>query len=160
MHFVNIFRGKLLSAKEIKTRPLVVARCRLLAVVSTGRRNTLSSRDKMECSDGSGLSSGVYYGREDGVMGSMAARGVAEGDRTSFWQAVIVDLFFFSQPAICSGDQSNLSFPATACRSRGLVANLQHFGRRAPRPAILVRKRRSVAIIAAIAAHFPTYRRG
>src|SRR3981081_174013 len=36
----------------------------------------------------------------------------------------------FSQPAICSGDQSNLSFPATACRSRGLVANLQHFGRR------------------------------
>jgi IS30 family transposase len=27
--------------------------------------------------------------------------------------------------------QSNLSFPATACRSRGLFANLQHFGRRA-----------------------------
>jgi len=27
-------------------------------------------------------------------MGSLEARGVAEGDRTSFWQAVIVDLFF------------------------------------------------------------------
>src|SRR6478735_3743861 len=35
----------------------------------------------------------VYCGREDGVMGSLEARGVAEGDRTSFWQAVIVDLF-------------------------------------------------------------------
>jgi hypothetical protein len=38
-------------------------------------------------------------------------------------------LSLFSQPAICSGDQSNLSFPATACRSRGLFANLQYFGR-------------------------------
>jgi hypothetical protein len=36
----------------------------------------------------------------------------------------------FSQPAICSGEQSNLSFRATARRSRGLVASLQHFGRR------------------------------
>jgi hypothetical protein len=27
-------------------------------------------------------------------MGSLEARGVAEGDWTSFWQAVIVDLFF------------------------------------------------------------------
>jgi hypothetical protein len=27
-------------------------------------------------------------------MGPLEARGVAEGDRTSFWQAVIVDLFF------------------------------------------------------------------
>ena len=26
-------------------------------------------------------------------MGSLEARGVAEGDRTSFWQVVIVDLF-------------------------------------------------------------------
>ena len=26
-------------------------------------------------------------------MGPLEARGVAEGDRTSFWQAVIVDLF-------------------------------------------------------------------
>src|ERR1700678_3598502 len=36
----------------------------------------------------------------------------------------------FSQPAICSGDQSNLSFPATDRRSRQLIANLQLFGRR------------------------------
>ena len=28
-------------------------------------------------------------------MGSLEARGVAEGDRTGFWQAVIVDLFFW-----------------------------------------------------------------
>ena len=41
-----------------------------------------------------------------------------------------------SQPAICSGDQFNLSFLATACRNRGLVASLQCFGRRrGPRPA-------------------------
>ncbi len=47
----------------------------------------------MECGDGSGISSGVYNGREDGVMGSLAARGVAQGDRAGVWQAVIVDLF-------------------------------------------------------------------
>src|SRR6476659_616670 len=35
----------------------------------------------MECSDGSGISSRVYNGREDGVMGSLAARGVAHSDR-------------------------------------------------------------------------------
>src|SRR6476659_7588572 len=34
----------------------------------------------MECSDGSGISSRVYNGREDGVMGSLAARRDAEGD--------------------------------------------------------------------------------
>jgi hypothetical protein len=33
----------------------------------------------------------VYCGKENGVMGSLEA---AEGDRTGFWQAVIVDLFF------------------------------------------------------------------
>jgi hypothetical protein len=43
--------------------------------------------------DGSKISSRVHCGREDGVMGSLEARGIAEGDRTSFWQAVIVDLF-------------------------------------------------------------------
>ena len=45
------------------------------------------------CCDGTKISQRVYCGREDGVMGSLEARGVAEGDRTSFWQAVIVDLF-------------------------------------------------------------------
>ena len=44
--------------------------------------------------DGSKISSRVYCGRENGVMGSLEARRVAEGDWTSFWQAVIVDLFF------------------------------------------------------------------
>src|SRR5258708_7499691 len=47
----------------------------------------------MECGDGSGISSRDYNGREDGVMGSLAARGVAQGDRAGVWQAVIVDLF-------------------------------------------------------------------
>jgi hypothetical protein len=44
--------------------------------------------------DGSQVSERVYCGREDGVMGSLEARRVAKGDRTRFWQAVIVDLFF------------------------------------------------------------------
>src|SRR4051794_39074478 len=65
----------------------------LVAVVSTGRRNTLSLNNEMECDDGSRLSSRVYGGREDGVMGSLAARGVAQSDRTDVWQAFIVYLF-------------------------------------------------------------------
>jgi hypothetical protein len=47
----------------------------------------------MECGDGSGISSRVYGCREDGVMGSLAAWGVAQSDRASVWQAVVVDLF-------------------------------------------------------------------
>src|SRR6476660_5413690 len=43
--------------------------------------------------DGTEISQRVYCGREDGVMGSLEARGVAKGDRAGFWQAVIVDLF-------------------------------------------------------------------
>jgi hypothetical protein len=46
----------------------------------------------MECDDGSGLSSRVYGGREDGVMGSLAARGVAESDRAGVWQAFAAEL--------------------------------------------------------------------
>src|SRR5665647_3282296 len=38
-------------------------------VVSTDRRNTLSYREKMECDDGSEISSWFYRSREDGVMG-------------------------------------------------------------------------------------------
>ena len=40
----------------------------------------------MECDDGSEISSRVYCGREDGVMGSLAAGGVAEGD----WAELLV----------------------------------------------------------------------
>ena len=43
-------------------------------VVSTGRCNTLSLREKMECDDGSEISSWFYRSREDGVMGSLATR--------------------------------------------------------------------------------------
>src|ERR1019366_4333714 len=58
---------------------------RYRGVVSTGRRNTLSYRRDRVCCDGSKISSGVYCGRENGVVGSLEARRVAEGDRTSFW---------------------------------------------------------------------------
>src|ERR1700722_1192811 len=47
----------------------------------------------MECEDGSRLSSRVYGGGEDGVMGSLAARGVTQSDRTGVWETFIVDLF-------------------------------------------------------------------
>jgi hypothetical protein len=50
-------------------------------------------REKMECGDGSEISQRVYSSREGGIMGPLEARGVAEGDRPSFWQAVIVYLF-------------------------------------------------------------------
>src|SRR5450759_2633427 len=46
--------------------------CPLLTVVSTDRRNTLSYREKMECDDGSEISSWFYRSREDGVMGLLA----------------------------------------------------------------------------------------
>ena len=47
----------------------------------------------MECGDGTEISPRVYGGREDRVVGPLAARGVVEGDRASVWEAVIVDLF-------------------------------------------------------------------
>src|SRR5271163_318072 len=37
------------------------------------------------CGDGSEISSRVHCGRENGVVGSLEARRVVEGDRTSFW---------------------------------------------------------------------------
>jgi hypothetical protein len=46
------------------------------------------------------ISSRFYCGREDGVMGSLAARGVFERDWTSIWQAVIV----YSSPSIPHGE--------------------------------------------------------
>jgi hypothetical protein len=45
---------------------------RYWTVVSMDRRNTLSLREKMECDDGSEISSWFYRSREDGVMGSLA----------------------------------------------------------------------------------------
>src|SRR6478735_2461704 len=62
----------------------------------------------------------VYCGREDGVMGSLEARGVAEGDRTSFWQAVIVDLFS-GCPAwrVSSCGAAPLQAGTNACGTRG-----------------------------------------
>ena len=39
------------------------------------------------------ISSRVQYGREDGAVGSLAARVVVESDWAGVWQAVIVNLF-------------------------------------------------------------------
>ena len=82
-----------LEAERLQIMTALKGLCVLLApVVSTGRRNTLSQRGDGVYVDGSKISSRVHCGREDGVMGSLEARGIAEGDWTSFWQAVIVDL--------------------------------------------------------------------
>jgi hypothetical protein len=48
--------------------------------------------EKMECENGTGISSRVYGGREDGVMGPLAAWRVAQGDWAGFLQAVLIDL--------------------------------------------------------------------
>src|SRR6478609_9703944 len=74
----------------------------------------------MECSDGSGISSRVYNGREDGVMGSLAARRVAQSDRAGVWEAVIVDLF----PGVAircdsSSSSASLAVGADAFGTRG-----------------------------------------
>jgi len=39
------------------------------------------------------ISSRVQYGREDGVVGSLAARGVVESDWAGVWKAIIVNIF-------------------------------------------------------------------
>src|SRR5258705_12185676 len=74
----------------------------------------------MECSDGSGISSRVYNGREDGVMGSLAARRVAQSDWAGVWEAVIVDLF----PGVAirwdsSSSSASLAVGADAFGTRG-----------------------------------------
>jgi hypothetical protein len=45
------------------------------------------------CGDKSKISSRFHCGRESGVVGSLAARGVAKSDWASVWKAVIVYLF-------------------------------------------------------------------
>jgi hypothetical protein len=46
----------------------------------------------MECDDGSEILSRFQRGRENGVMGSLAAGGIAESDWANVWQAVIFHL--------------------------------------------------------------------
>ena len=73
--------------------------------------------------DGTEISQRVYCGRENGVMGSLEARGVAEGDRTSFWQAVIVDLF---SGGTARGHSSCAAAPLQACiDARGTRSDFQ-----------------------------------
>jgi hypothetical protein len=71
------------------------------------------------CCDGAKISQRVYCGREDGVMGSLEARGVAEGDRTSFWQAIIVDLF-----------SGGTAWWDSSCRAASLQAGIDARGAR------------------------------
>jgi len=52
-------------------------------------------------------------------MGSLEARRVAEGDRTSFWQAVIVDLFF-----------GGSAWWDSSCRAASLQAGIDACGTR------------------------------
>ena len=51
---------RLTVADTVRQRKVRGDLCPLWVVVSTGRRNTLSWSEKMECDDGSGLSSRVY----------------------------------------------------------------------------------------------------
>ena len=97
--------------------PVVNVRC--YSVVSTDRRNTLSLREKMECDDGSEISSWFYHSREDGVMGSLEAGRVAESDRTSVWQAIIVDLF-----------SGGTAWWDSSCRAAALQAGIDAGGAR------------------------------
>ena len=70
--------------------------------------------------DGTEISQRVYCGREDGVMGSLEARGVAKGDRAGFWQAVIVDLFSGGSAWWDSSrGSSSLQVGIDACGTRG-----------------------------------------
>jgi hypothetical protein len=78
--------------------------------------------------DGSKISSRVHCGREDGIMGSLEARGVAEGDWTSFWQAVIVDLFRGGtargiRPALRHRSRLSLTLSEREVISRGMTAH-------------------------------------
>jgi ABC transporter substrate binding protein len=52
----------------------------------------LQGRDGVD-GDGPKTHSRFQCGGERGIVGPLAARGVAEGDWTSVWQAIIVDLF-------------------------------------------------------------------
>ena len=56
--------------------------CPLMTVVSTGRRNTLSWREKGVYSEGSAISSRFRSGREGGAVKSLAERGSRSNDRT------------------------------------------------------------------------------
>ena len=66
----------------------------------------------------------------------------------------------FSQPPICSGDQSNLSFPADGLPKPRIDRQFTTFWTTRSCCRYLVRNCRPVAITAAIAAHFPAHRRG
>src|SRR3974377_571110 len=92
----------------------------LLMVVSSGRRNTLSWMDEMEDGDGPRNCSRFQCGGESGVVGPLAARGIAEGDWTSVWQDVIVD--FSSGGPLCGnspGTASSFAIGIDAFGARG-----------------------------------------
>jgi hypothetical protein len=70
--------------------------------------------------DGSTISSRVYGDREDGVMGSLAARGIAEGDWPGVWQAVVVNIFPVGTARVDSSSATAaLAIGVDACGTRG-----------------------------------------
>jgi hypothetical protein len=69
--------------------------------------------------DGSQISSRAYCVRENGVMGSLETRRVAKGDRTSFWKAVVVDLFFWWHRMVGSCRAASLQAGIDARGTRG-----------------------------------------
>ena len=48
-------------------------------------------KDGVYC-DGTKITSRFHCGREDGVVGSLATRGISEGDWACVWQAIVVYL--------------------------------------------------------------------
>jgi hypothetical protein len=69
----------------------------------------------MECGTISEISSWFHCGREDGVVGSLAAGGVAQSDWAGVWQAVIFHL-------LPSGTARGDSSCATASLAIGIDA--------------------------------------
>jgi hypothetical protein len=70
-----------------------VRRAPLMSQLGGGlNRSTQHGKDRV-CGDKSKISSRFHCGRESGVVGSLAARGVAKSDWASVWKAVIVYLF-------------------------------------------------------------------
>src|SRR5450759_781376 len=92
------------------------------------RRNTLSLREKMECDDGSEILSWFQRGRENGVVGALAARGVAESDWAGVWQAVI-GIYCQLAPRCCvdrlrppsNSGQTRVRLGCPLCANNGLM---------------------------------------
>jgi endonuclease YncB( thermonuclease family) len=68
----------------------------------------------MECGDGSGISSRVYNGREDGVMGSLAAQRDAKHAGRGLWAGSYVEPWQYRARIRASGRTAHCSDDAKA----------------------------------------------